>query len=440
MRKKLLSLNFKIEKSWIVYILLFIFYISLMPHTGHGWDFLCWREWMKNDFTDGLAHAYLYRPNFTTDYLPLWHYFLYAFGWFQGSTKRIEANIHWLKMIPLLFEFLGGFVLIKLIRKKFSNPNDVFFYSLLLFLNIGYFYNSLIWGQVDGILATLVLLSLYFALKEKALLSIVFIFLALSFKLQAIIFIPMVGLLLLPVIVKEFSWKNIIGWILVPLGVLCIILLPFALAGDLDKIWKIILKSQQEFPVISMNAYNMWYWFMNGDLTVTSDQGFFAGLTFKSWGLLLFCLASFAALFPLLMDTYNMLRKKSVDFNAPKIFLTAALIPLIFFFFNTEMHERYSHPAIIFMAIYSILTGRYVPYILVTAAYLLNMEDVLRYLHLHKYGTLIFTPEFIAAIYFITILLLFFDLYKRKYNNQTPKPAASLFTLRPESKLQADYA
>src|SRR5690242_20902827 len=110
-------MKIKFSRNWIVFILLFIAYISLMPRTGHGWDFWCWREWAKNDFKNGLQHAYWHSDMFTTDYLPLWHYFLYAFAWFQGSAERVDENIHWLKMIPLAFEFIGGFILIKLLRK-----------------------------------------------------------------------------------------------------------------------------------------------------------------------------------------------------------------------------------------------------------------------------------------------------------------------------------
>jgi hypothetical protein len=39
------------------------------------------------------------------------------------------------------------------------------------------------------------------------------------------------------------------------------------------------------------------------------------------------------------------------------------------------------------------------------------MEKVLKALQSNNYGTLVFTPWFIACIYLLTILLLFWDLY-----------------------------
>jgi hypothetical protein len=90
------------------------------------------------------------------------------------------------------------------------------------------------------------------------------------------------------------------------------------------------------------------------------------------------------------------------------------------------MHERYSHPAIIFVAIYSILTGRYLPYVLVSLAYFLNMEAVLKYLGFHNYGIVPFSPQFVAALYLVAILVLFFDLYKKKYLNQVKDISTAL--------------
>jgi hypothetical protein len=163
-------------------------------------------------------------------------------------------------------------------------------------------------------------------------LSVVFILLAFSFKMQSIIFIPMLGLVLIPGSVHKFSWKNLAAWILVPLVILALVVLPFALAGDLGKIWNLILTYSGHYPFVSLNAYNMWYWFL-GNNTWVSDEAVFAGLTFKSWGLLLFCLVSFAALFPMLADIYKkVIKRENSGFITQKIFLIAALMPLLFFF------------------------------------------------------------------------------------------------------------
>ena len=407
----LLSAFRKNRKFFAVYLLIFTTYIIILPKTGHGWDNYCWTEWTKHIFTNGLGNAYKSR----TDYLPLYQYFLYLFGLTQGSVENIERNIYLLKIITLTFDFIGGLYLIKLIKERINNSYEWFFYSMFFFLNIAVFYNTLIWGQVDGILATFLFISIYYALKEKVLPSILFFVLAINLKLQAIIFLPIVGLMLLPLFIKEFNLKNILKWFLSIISLQVLILLPFIIRGDFQRIIDVVTNSFGKYPVISMNAYNVWFWFFKGDLTQLPDNGLFMGVTYKHLGLLLFFASSFIALWPLLKVTYNKLVRKSLEvLSIEKILLISALIPLLFFFFNTQMHERYSHPALIFVITYSILSKNFLPSIIICIAYLLNMEDVLHFLQLDNYLTFIFKRHFIAIIYFIGILLLYFRLFNLK--------------------------
>ncbi len=77
------------------------------------------------------------------------------------------------------------------------------------------------------------------------------------------------------------------------------------------------------------------------------------------------------------------------------------------------MHERYSHPAILFLAVYALFYNRYLPYITGSFAYFLNMEDVLKYLNLHNYSTVFYTNWVISILFLITISILFYDLFKK---------------------------
>ena len=110
----------RVEKTHIIYILLFGFYVVLMPRTGHDWDTTCWREWAKHIFSHGLSKAY----QSGTDYMPFYQYVLFFFGKAQGSIENIQNNIHQLKILTLLFDFAGGFFLIRMIKdEKAGKPN-----------------------------------------------------------------------------------------------------------------------------------------------------------------------------------------------------------------------------------------------------------------------------------------------------------------------------
>ena len=53
----------------------------------------------------------------------------------------------------------------------------------------------------------------------------------------------------------------------------------------------------------------------------------------------------------------------------------------------------------------------YLPYILFSAAYFLNLEAVLQYLQLLKYGVLLFMPKFIAGLFALAILVNLTKIY-----------------------------
>jgi hypothetical protein len=130
---------------------------------------------------------------------------------------------------------------------------------------------------------------------------------------------------------------------------------------------------------------------------------------------MLFFATSFFALLHFLKPLILRIFKKiNIEYSQKKVVISCALIPLLFFFFNTQMHERYSHPALIFLAVYAILYNRPLVFILGSIAYFLNMQDVFQALETDKPDTWVFIPLIIAIIYLMVILLLFADLYKVK--------------------------
>jgi hypothetical protein len=170
--------------------------------------------------------------------------------------------------------------------------------------------------------------------------------------------------------------------------------------------------SVDRYPVISMNAYNMWHLFFwrKIDLTHMKDTILFLNLSYKNWGLLLFFISAGIALLPMTIAIYkNFFLRKAILVDMAHILLVGALIPLLFFFFNTQMHERYPHPAFLFITAYSFFRKRYFLYIIFSMAYFLNLEKALRAFDLH-YSAFIFGNRFIAGLYLITIIVIFREL------------------------------
>jgi hypothetical protein len=405
----------ELSKKYIsLCLFFFLLFFVIMPHGGFGFDIWCFQEWAVYIFQHGLKDTY----NSGTDYLPLFHYILKIYGYFQGSVDNILNNIHYLKSITLIFLFVTGFF-IALIIKTAIDRWDVIILKITVFylINIAILYNTVIWGQVDAILTCMVFIACYFAFKKRVLFSLIFILLAINFKLQAIIFVPIVGLLIIPVIISSYSIKNIVKWILIPLFMQILIILPFIMSETLPNLWGVVTGSFGKYPFISMNAFNMWDLLLPGeDLRGMLDNIQFLKVSYKNWGLGLFFISSGIALFPLAKYGYLSITKK-IELKIPleQFLIVCALIPLLFFYFNTQMHERYSDPTFAFLIAYAIYKNKPVVATIGCLAYFLNLEAVLHFMQLYNYKTLIFNRKFISFLFLLTILMLYADLYHLQF-------------------------
>ena len=388
--------------------LLFTLLLLLVPRAGHESDMSFWVAWAKDIYYQGLGNVYQSPSN---SYNPLYHYILWLFGGLMGDVDKMVYYRHWLKALTLVFDFAGAFWAASLVRER----DRRFGLVLLLLFNIGYLYCTLVWIQVDAIYTFFAFGAVALAVRQRPVASMLLFVLALAAKPQAVIFVPPLLLLWAP------QWWHRPRRLVQALGagavLMTLILAPFVWGGlqnDLPRILEINLKAANFFPVLSMNAYNLWYLLgVAADPVVAPDYESFAGLTYRAWGLLLFFSFSAVALLPMALQALRHLRRSqdapsgavSTGPDMALTLLTCGLIPVLFAFFNTQMHERYWHAAMLFLAAYGFLRRDYALYVLVSVAYFLNLEGVLRYLELKKYTVLVFDPRFVAGLFALTIVL-----------------------------------
>lgn len=410
--KKLIS-NIKEDKKIIgAYLLILLVFVAFMPNNGPGgFDIICFTSWSNYIFANGLQNIY----KFGIDYLPIFQYILFLYGKTQGSTENIISNINSLKYVTLLFDVFSAYLAYSFIKTKYKTKESAFLATLFILLNIAYFYNNVIYGQVDGIYTCMVFISILYGLKKNISLSVFFIVLAINFKLQAIIFLPLIGLLIFPEIWKNLSFKNIIIW-LTPVFILQIlILLPFIFSGDLLILLKVVKSSMGKYPKVSMGAYNVWYLFFEDPSQIFDKQGIF-GRSYNRYGLLAFSISLFFTIWLLIKQTFNILKgKKYNSIPTEKIIIMATLTPLVFFYFNTQMHSRYIHPAILFGGAYALYTKRPLAFVLLSIAYFLNIENGAKILKsdITPYTYFFFQPLFVSFIYITAIIVLLYELYRK---------------------------
>jgi len=389
---------------------IFLLFAIFLPYGEHRGDIRIFVYWSNYVYEHGFTKAYKTIIN----YQPINIYLFYIIGFYQKYFGNISETYNILKLIVLLFDMWGIWLI-----TRFTVPKRRIRIILFSFINIAYWYNTIIWGQLDSIFSTLAFASVYMAIKGNIKIALMFMILSLNFKPQAIIFVPIILIFLLPYFYKPFDLKKIMvvltGLIFMQLA----IILPFWIYEEIGQIKNVINRTIGYYPVVSINAYNFWDLLLEGNLRSIKDNIVVNGLSYRNWGLLMFFATSFIALTPLLIITFRKRNDKVIIYSNNQntlniIFLSCGLIPLLFFFFNTQMHERYSHPALLFIFAFSYLNKNYIPLLLFSIAYFLNLDGVLQKFSLFglRGKTIFLTSEFIATYYAILILYMFFYLYK----------------------------
>lgn len=383
------------------HLLFYILLVAIIPHTGFWFDLNNdWPRWSYYAFEHGLSQIY----NSDTNYMPFYLHGLYWFGKLQGSKELIYANSYQLKYFFLIFDFGCALSLAWALRKYYS----VKFVEYLLLFNLGYLYCTVIWGQLDSVPTTIVVLGIICLYERKMLWAAFFCTLSIYVKLQAIIFIPFFVILL----VYQFSQKFDKWLLLKMLGISLLtqlwLLSPFIWGGTFWNFVKVVRESVGFFPRVSWNAYNLWYLLLKEDPTLLNDTLTFVGLTYKKWGFLLFFGLSALVFIPILFRTYILIWYKKIadtDYYA-LLWLTAATIATLFFFVNTQMHERYSYPAIALYFAYALMSRRYSLFALISAAHLANVDGMNKYFGLNP-----FKPEYTSLLFGLILLISFVKLF-----------------------------
>lgn len=378
--------------------LCYILAVVTVPRGGYDNGF--WFSWAVELSDNKLGNIYL-DPRVNNN--PLILFALWLFSRIFNNPITIATNIHLFKAVPLLFDFLTIGLILRVLKQKKDDLQKVF----LFVGNLAFWYNSVIWGQVDAVYTFFVATTLIAAINNRVAWTAVLFTLAVNVKLQAAIVAPILLVCLYPVLRKRP--KAAITGVVSVIATQAIILFPFMLGGTLpETVHALLTRSVDYYPFVSNAAFNIWHLLLSGNLGVMSDAVTFLGLSYKLWGLLLFACAFAAVLYPMVSS-----RLKNASIPPEVALLATGLAFLVFFFFNTQMHERYAHPAILFFGLFGLFSRSWVPYILVSVAYVLNLERVMEPLGLRIYDTIIFSPEFTAMLYAVALVWSFALLYRR---------------------------
>lgn len=396
----------KNQKVLALYTIIFIIGCLLLPDV-YVWgknDRNCWFSWCNYIHHYGIQNIYKLR----VDYPPLVHYFLWLVAKIQGSSDMIYLNIYKLKYLVLAVEVLSIYMVYRILESRKYTVSYIL--PLAILFNIAFWYNNVFFGQVDGVYTAFAFISLAFAVFKKPTLSLLFFILCVNFKFQGIIFLPIIFLTLFDE-VKHYGLKKIVLLLLPSLFLQVIIFVPFILTGDIKLAFNSFSESMGRYPFVSMGAYNVWSLIFTHPETMNDNSGIF-NFSFNTIGLLSFFGLSGLVLLPFGLKSLGIFNKKiQLEFSFENVLLATTLIILVFFYFNTQMHARYSHPVVLFAGTLAILRKDYLRFLLVSMAVFLNMEGASKILkgNIAEFETIWFQPWFVSLLFLVVIVLYFYD-------------------------------
>lgn len=341
------------------------------------------KYWGRVAAENGIGQLYKVATN--CDYPPLYAYFLAcvtSFGKFLGlGDKGMTLMI---KLPSILADLgIGIAVYYAAIKKRYSFGSAVFFASAWLFNPIS-FLDSACWGQVDSMLALLVLLCCIALNGKRYFGAGLFFGLGVMLKPQMIIFLPVAGCVFISDFIMEivkgktsrsfgFLGKVFLGGLLGLAGP-CI---PFFGMGMADVsilgktmrlpwIFQLFFGTIDHYPYATVNNYN--FWFLLGKNWVKDDTKM-GPLTIHSYAMIAIVLISLVVVgvyvYKTAMGIIAAKRRKddpdavpSKTFHPGLVFLAGAAMFAMVSCFGPRMHERYFFPAVVLLLVAAICYHR----------------------------------------------------------------------------------
>ncbi len=246
------------------------------------------------------------------------------------GTREYTTGFY--KIPAIIFDLILAYLCYLFAKKLFPKDKQkhILTASLILF-NPMFFYISGLWGQIEAIVLSFFLISVYLLIfSKKPVLSFVFFVLSFLVKPVIIIFLP----IYLIYFFKKYRWKETIYSLIIGNLIFWLSFLPFYKSGNIfiypytTYFNKIILS--QSMDRVSNSAFN--FWSINTRLMQVKDTVKIIGpFSYQVIGLII------VIVFYSMIVSLYLKKTKSITAFFYSIFLTG----FTYIMFSTKMHERY---------------------------------------------------------------------------------------------------
>ena len=426
--------------AFIVRLILALIILDTTKLGGHKTDINCFTAWGSRILDSGAAHFY----EGWCDYPPA---YMLVLGGMAGLARLFggshEVLVICVKLPSIIADLACAYIIWRLSKKTMSKGAALALTAFIAFTPVAAYVSSA-WGQIDQILALLLVLPILLLYRRRPVWAGLVYGLGVAVKPQALMCGPLFAAACLMYIIlgdrfenpfagrrtvkllkikKDTAGLRVIEILLAgaaALAAIFIIAIPFK--GEQETFWlvKKYFDTATSYKYATVNAYN--FWALIGANWKSVDTPFL-GLTYGKWGTV------FMALFVILgIGLYVIAALKH---KGPKGALPLAMAYTLagIFTFGHYMHERYVFPALMLIALaYVFYNDRRLiwAYFAYAATLLVNCIAAFYYSELFEYGLywderIIFWCSIANVIIFalftvLTFVLIIGNKPKRAYN------------------------
>ncbi|UQZ83951.1 hypothetical protein SK3146_03163 [Paenibacillus konkukensis] len=350
----------------VIYLSIIIRIIFAINLEGFVNDQGFWIRWMQLTENLGIRAAYL--NDNELNYPPMFVFILYWYKKILDLLYIVPVSGGGIVKLPMiLFDIIS--IIVFLLVHKYQKHTVNWFVFIFFALNPALIFDSAVWGQVDILHSLLMVLTILLIVDAPMAAGIIYS-LALATKFQSIVIFPIILVFLLRKgFLVEKDYKHAIKFIVGFLFPCIIVFIFFTLEGTFIKMVKNAYFSAVGFyPNVSMNAFNIWFYLVGTNPDTSDNIEIMSGVTIKLLG---FCLLAMVAI---LVCIYILFSRK-IDLII--LLKLSVLLNFSFFMLPTEIHERYSIPALVFLLFLLILEKKFVKEVLLmTLAVFFNLLAV----------------------------------------------------------------
>jgi Gpi18-like mannosyltransferase len=337
-------------------------------------------------------------------YQPIWYLNIHISAFPSNVvTWYVDHGFQLLLKLPSVLADIGiGYFIFKICQKFTKNQNKSLLAASLYLFNPITIYNSALWGQTDAYVNIFFLASLFLLLfKPKTPLVLPLFVLSLLTKTSLIIFTPLIIIYYLK---TKPTVKNIASSILISLGLIYLITLPFAPSFFLNWVYLLYTKNifLGEMPHLTANAFNLWA-LIYGFKPIVDSIKLINNISAYEIGLILFS----AYLIFVLVALWR-------NFNFLRFLFALTLVGFGAFIILTRMHERYLFPIFIPMTI--LCVQKIIPLKIYFITSFIHLINLYHYWWFPKISPLIFLfSQSIIEKAMIVILIIIFVKFNLAY-------------------------